>query len=133
MLSPIASPVESPRDHVDPPAPPQDPRLQNGSPSGDAETAASAPRIDEPAPVDEILRNYSNLYSRHHAHEQLRTGSGYVNGSVTATGHGVATAAEVAAVAAAFGDDDEDAAKSFAQSPPRRSDRLRSPRWGLTG
>ncbi len=131
MLSPITSPVESPRDHADLPGPPQASRLQNGSRLGSAGTVESAPRIDEPAPVEEILRNYNNLYNRHHPHEQLRTGSGYVYGSGAAAGYGIATAAEVAAVAAAFGDHEDAAADTCAQSPPRRSDRLRSPRYGL--
>ena len=82
--------------------------------------------------MEEILRNYSNLYNRHHAHEQQQLQAGPVAASApfSAAEHGTATAAEVAAVAAAFGDIDDQAAvdDAYAQSPPRRSDRLRSPR-----
>ena len=113
-LSPIVSPTESPRTSLDQTeaAPQQQSRLQNGTrlttrPSISAVTVSSDGGSE---PVDDFLTQYSGLYSS--GSSILRTTNPSVSAargaphSPPAAEHGSATAAEVAAVAAAFGDYD---------------------------
>ncbi len=115
-LSPIVSPTESPRTSLDQgqTAPRQQSRLQNGTrlttrPSISAVTVSSDGGHRGLDPVDDFLTQYSSLYSSSSSpgatNHLASVGQGSHN-SPPAAAHSSATPAEVAAVAAAFGDYD---------------------------
>ena len=133
------SPAESPRpslDQAETPPPPQQQqqqqsRAQNGTRLTTAISAVSVSSDDGPvasAPVDDLLTQYSSLYSSPRA-SRNHVVSGHGSDSLPAAGHVSATAEEVAAVAAAFGDYDATGAGSHAEARP---DAARQPSTALS-
>ena len=132
-LSPIVSPTESPRTSLDQTEAPaqqqqQQTRLQNGTPR--LTTAISAVTVSSDGgggsePVSDLLIQYSSrLYSSSPRPLVEATQSSPAH----ASGHGNATAAEVAAVAAAFGDyDAEGSSAADAYSEAQQSGAPMSP------
>ncbi len=134
------SPTESPRTSLDQAeaASPQQTRLQNGTrlttrPSISAVTVSLDGGGDRGLePVDDFLTQYSSLYSSSSSpgamNHPATVGRGSL-GSPPAPAHGSATAAEVAAVAAAFGDYDAVGSSSLAEAYPeaRQSSSATSP------
>ena len=123
VLSPIVSPNESPRGSLDQPSPAASPprqqtRLQqNGRRPSITPINAVAVTTDggvRPEPVNDLLTQYSSLYSTTPRTPAQPADSAESAGAaaVIASGHATATPAEVAAVAAAFGDYDDAAEDS---------------------